>query len=92
VSGVLLFDPSDNATIEISWSDVLPDGVTLSSVTHTVPSPLVKGTESTDTANAKSFVKVSGAVHPQVYQMEATATLSNGDTINRQWPLRAFNS
>jgi hypothetical protein len=92
MSNVLLFDPSDNATVEISWADVLPAGITLSSVTHAVPSPLVKGAESTDAPNSRSFVKVSGAVHGAVYMIEGQATLSNGDVINRQWPVRGFNS
>lgn len=88
----LLFDPGDNATIEISWLDVLPTGVTLASVVHTVPSPLIKGTESTNTTDSKSFVKVSGAVHGGLYQIEASATLSNSDVINRQWRVQGWNA
>lgn len=89
---IVLLDPSDNALITIDWTDVLSGSVTLSSVTHTVPSPLSKGTESTNTGTGQSQVRVSGAVHGAMYMIEAQATLSNGDVINRQFPVRGWNS
>lgn len=86
---VLLIDPGDNASYAIDWSDVLDAGVTLSSVTHTVPSPLVKGAESTVSPN--SYVSISNAKHGKTYMIEGAATLSTGETLNRQFPLRCFN-
>lgn len=86
-----LIDPSDSATFQLDWTDVLPDSVTLGTVTHTVPSPLTKVSESTNTANASSQVRISGAVHGKTYLIEGQSTLSNGETINRQFPLRCFN-
>jgi hypothetical protein len=92
VSEPLLIDPGDNVIVTIDWSAELGTGVTLSSVTHTVPSPLSKNAESTDVANNRSSVKLSGVVHGGLYAMEGQATLSNGETVNRQVMLRGWNS
>ena len=86
---VLLVDPGDSIVLEMDWSDSLADGVTISGVTHSVPLPLTKVSESDDSPS--SFVRVSGAVHGQTYLIEASATLSTGETLNRQFPLRCFN-
>ena len=90
---VLLIDPSDNVLVTFEWAD-LPDGVTLSTVLHSVPSPLVKGTESTNAGAGTSTVKVGAgtAVHGQRYMVEAQATLSNGETLNRQVPVLVWNA
>ena len=87
---ILLFDPSDNAIIPFDWSDVLTDTVLLTSVTHSVDSPLVKGAES-NTATT-STVKVSGAIHGGRYMVSAQALLNNGEIINRQFPILGWNS
>lgn len=84
-----LIDPGDDATFQMDWSDALADGVTLSSVSHSVPAPLVKVTETT--SSPMSYVRVSGAQHGQTYLVEASATLSTGEVLNRQFPLRCFN-
>lgn len=87
---MILFDPSDNALVTFDWTDVLPASVTVIGVVHTVPSPLVKGTESA--SSPTSSVKISGAVHGGMYMVEGQATLSNGEVINRQFPIRGWNS
>jgi hypothetical protein len=87
---MILFDPSDNALITFDWSDVLPESVTVASVVHTVSSPLTKSTESNSTTT--STVKVTGAQHGGMYVIEGQATLSNGEVINRQFPIRGWNS
>lgn len=84
-----LIDPGDNVRFDLDWTDELDDGVTLSAVTHTVPSPLTKVSESVTSSN--SYVRISGAVHGYTYLIEASATLSTGETLNRQFPLRCFN-
>lgn len=91
-ANIVLLDPGDSALITIDWNDVLPATVTLSSVTHTVPSPLNKISEVTSSGTGESQVKVSGAVHAGLYMIEAAATLSNGEVLNRQWPARGWNS
>ncbi len=89
---ILLIDPSDQAIATIDWTDVLASGITLSgNVSHTLPSPLVKLSENTDTVSGLSQVRISGAVHGRVYMVEGQASLSNGEVINRQFPVRCFN-
>jgi hypothetical protein len=90
LSNVILFNPSDNAFVTFDWSDVLPAGVTLSSVAYTLPAPLTKGAESS--SGAQSQVKISGAVHGDIYQIAGAATLSNTEVVNRVFPVRAINS
>lgn len=87
---IALCDPSDSAIFTIDWSDVV-GSVSLGTVNHSVPAPLTKISESTDIPGKSSQVKVSGAVHGGLYMIEGESTLSNGETINRQFPLRCFN-
>jgi hypothetical protein len=91
-SNVVIVDPADSAIVTFDWSDVLGLTISLAGVVHTVPAPLTKGAESTDVLNQTSAVKVSGAVHGGMYLVEAQATLSNGETINRQATVRGFNA
>jgi hypothetical protein len=90
MSNVILFNPSDNAFVTFDWSDVLPVGVTISAVAYAIPAPLsgVPGAIS----GALSQVKLSGAVHGDVYQIAGAATLSNAEVVNRVFPVRALNS
>lgn len=90
MSGVALHDPADSAFYTFEWVD-LPPTVTLVSVSHTVPSPLTKVSETTNVAAGTSTVRISGGVHGAMYLIEAQATLSNGESLNRQFPLRVFN-
>jgi len=89
---IVLLDPGDQGLIDIDWADVLLGATTLSSVLHTVPSPLTKLNEATNAGTGHSQVKVSGALHGAIYMIEAAATLANGETINRQIPARGWNS
>lgn len=87
---VLIIDPGDSDVYAFDWTDVL-GGATLSAVVHSVPSPLSILSETTDGANKRSLVKITGAVHGQTYLIEGSATLSSGEIVNRQFPLRCFN-
>jgi hypothetical protein len=88
---IALIDPGDNAFFKLDWSDCLIEGATLVAVVHTVPSPLTKVQEATNGAEGSSTVRVTGAAHGVTYLVEAAATLSTGETLNRQFPLRCFN-
>lgn len=90
MTDVALHDPSDSALYTFQWDD-LPASVTLTAVTHSVPTGLTKVSESTNTVAGTSTVKISGGVHGVMYMIEAQATLSNGESLNRQFPLRVFN-
>ncbi len=92
MTAIVLADPGDSMIITIDWSDVLATGVTLDTVVHTVPSPLVRVSQSTDTGTGQSQVRISGALHGAIYMIEAEATLSNTEVVNRQFPVRGWNS
>lgn len=89
---MILFDPGDSAVVTFDWSDVLPSTspeTTVSSVTHSVTGLTLVSESNTTTT---SSVKISGAAHGGLYMVEGSATLSNGEVINRQFPIRGFNS
>ena len=68
-------------TYAFDWGPYL-DGDTLSSATWVVPAPLVKDSETNDGRYA--YVKVSGGVLGNSYELECTGTLTNsGDIIPR---------
>lgn len=93
MSGPILFDPADEAAVTFDWTDVLGDTLTISgSVEHTVPSPLVRESQSTNSADNLSQVIISGASHGIVYYVSAKATLSNGEIIEKTWPIRGWNA
>lgn len=85
---ILLHNPADSGNYTADWSDVLGEA-TLASVTHTPPTGLTKVSEgSTDTT---STVRISGGTHGRTYMVQAAATLSNGEVINRPLVLTVFN-
>ena len=90
MSSIPLIDPGDNAYFQMDWSDALGTGVTITSATHTVPSPLVRESQSYN--DTTSTVRISGAVHGVLYMIEGAATLSTGEVLNRQFPVRGWNS
>lgn len=87
---IILIDPSDVPVVPIDWSDVLPTGVTIVSVSHSVPSPLTLDSEGETTTT--SWAKFSGQEHGGTYLLQATATLDNGETINRAVTLRCSDA
>lgn len=90
---MILIDPSDVATIPIDWSDALPATsplTLLSTVTHTATSPVVVVAQSDTTTTSQA--KVSGGVHGKTYRLQATAVLTNGETINRHVILRCMEA
>lgn len=89
---VILVDPSDQIIVSFDWTDALPSGVLVYSVTHTVSSPLSKSTETTTPAQNLSTVKISGAAHGGTYLVQATALLDNGETINRAATVRCVDA
>lgn len=88
---IQLKNPGDSIDFPILWTN-LGQGVTLASVSHAVPSGLgiTKVGESTDSPNATSYVQLSGGTHGLLFNVTATATLSNGRTLVRTFPLRVF--
>jgi hypothetical protein len=89
-ASIVLLDPSDEAIITCDWSDAVGT-TTLGAVTHNVPAPLTKMSEATDSSGKTSQVKVKGGIHGGMYMIEGQTTLSNGEVLNRQYPVRWFN-
>lgn len=78
--------PGDNIDFQMTWDGL--GAATISSVTHTVPSPLTKVGESATTTT--STVRISGGLHGQVYNIIGVATLDTGRTLERSFPLRIY--
>jgi hypothetical protein len=89
---VILVDPSDIVVISFDWTDALPTGVLVASVAHSVPSPLTLVFEATVPEDSLSTAKISGMLHGGTYQVQATATLDNGETINRAATIRCVDA
>jgi hypothetical protein len=80
-------DPNDSANVSITWTDL--GNATLASVAYTAIPGVTLTPQGVN--GSVSTVRVSGLVHGRTYQLEATATLSTGETLNRNVPIRAFN-
>jgi len=89
---VILVDPSDQVLIQFNWTDALPTGVLLSSVSHSVSSPLSIASEYTTIGDNTSSAKISGAAHGGTYLVQATATLDNGEVVNRAATVRCVDA
>jgi len=87
-----LKDPGAELSYEFDWSAEQTTGVTLVSVTHSAPDPLVILTEYTDAPNWTSVVRIGGGVHGQLYVVSATAVLSSGDSIDGTFTLRVIEA
>jgi hypothetical protein len=84
---IVRLDPSDSANVAITWSGL--GAATISSVAYTAIPGVTLTPQGVN--GSVSTVRVSGLVHGRTYQLEATATLSTGETLNRNVPIRAFN-
>lgn len=86
-------DPDEDLLLTFDWSGVLDVGLTLGSVVCTVLAPITKANEATDTTDATFDVDIGGmAVHAGLHVISMVATLSNGQTVSKDWPIRVFNS
>jgi hypothetical protein len=89
VPNILLHNPADNGNYTADWNDALPDGGTLVTVVHAVPTGLTKVTESN--SDTTSTVRISGGTHGRTYMVMAAATMSSGEVITRPLVLTVFN-
>lgn len=88
---ILCKDPDVALMVTFDWSSLLSDGLTLTSVTHNVPDPLTASNQDTDTDEGTSQVDISGGAHASMHTVEIRATLSSGQIVVRNWPIRVFN-
>jgi len=87
---IFLTDPDTAIDVPFDWTSSLATGITLTSVAHVVPTGMTKVSESTDTANGLSSVRVSGGSNAIIYIVEAKATLSTGEVIAKRAPVRVL--
>lgn len=84
---MLVFDSADSANASIDWGGL--GNATIASVSYT---PIAGVTMTPQGINGTvSTVRLSGLVHGRTYQLEASATLSTGEILNRNVPVRCFN-
>jgi hypothetical protein len=84
---IIHLDSADSANVSINWTDL--GNATVASVSYTPISGLTLTPQGV--TGAVSTVRISGMTHGQIYALEATATLSTGETLNRNVSIRAFN-
>lgn len=84
---VIVLDSADSADLVVSWEDI--GSATISDVTY---APIAGVTLAPGAiVGATSKVRLSGLLHGRTYQIEAQATLSTGEILNRNLAVRAFN-
>lgn len=84
---MIVLDPSDTVNVTVTWDNL--GTATILSVTYSAPVGLAV-TNMGNTTTTSTF-RVSGLVHGLTYQIEAQASLSSGETLNRNIPVRGFN-
>lgn len=92
MTDIVLFNPGDTLIVTFDWNADLVTGITVTSVVHTVPAPLSKLSETTNSGTGQSQVKFSGGAHGEIYQILGAATLSDGEVLNRAVPVRCWQS
>jgi hypothetical protein len=73
------------------FTDDLPDGVTVTNCTFTITPSITLSNQSDNFGSDASTIKVSGAEHGVNYNLQAKATLSNGETVPKDIVLVGFN-
>lgn len=84
---ILTLDSSDSANVSIEWTDL--GNASVASVAYTAIAGVTMTPQGIN--GTVSTVRLSGLVHGRTYQLEASATLSTGEVLNRNVPVRCFN-
>jgi len=87
---MFLKTPQASLVYTFDWSDALPAGVLILSVSHTVPAGLTKISDSTDVDGKMSSVDVGGGTHGGLYVVNALALLNNGESVPDSFTVRVF--
>ena len=85
---IQLKTPADQLLYEFDWYNELTTGVTLQTVVHSAPVPLIVLGQQLDAPNARSFVTIAGGAHGNIYIVSALATLSDGEQVSGEFTLR----
>lgn len=88
-------DPNARLTYTFEWSEWLPQGTALSTVTYTLqvrandPAPLVN--HGSGISGTKTYVTLSGGGAGKVYTVTAQITLDNGNIERRNFRVKVEN-
>jgi hypothetical protein len=88
-------DPEAQLTYTFDWSEWLPVGTALSTVTYTLqvrandPAPLVK--ESSGVTGAKTYVELSGGQVGKIYTVTAEVATDDGSIDRRSFRVKVEN-
>lgn len=86
-------DPGARLVYSMDWSEWLPTGDTVSTVTYTISTisgdatPIVKHTEGVE-GGTVSFVELSGGTAKEIYTVTANITTVDGNTDVRRFRLK----
>lgn len=73
------------------FSEELPASVTLASVVWSITPSITLAGQVDSLGTAQSTIRVSGASHGVTYNLQAKATLSNGEIVVKDIALIGFN-
>lgn len=74
-----------------NFTGSLPESVTVTACVFTITPSITLAGQVDDFANNKSTIRVSGQLHGVSYNMQASATLSNTETLVKDICLIGFN-
>jgi hypothetical protein len=89
-------DPSAELTYTFDWTEWLPTGDTVSSVSYTLqvrandPTPLTKVTQGVS-SGTKTYVKLSGGQVGKVYTVTAAIVTADGSIDRRNFRIKVEN-
>lgn len=90
-------DPQAQLIYSMDWSDWLPQGDILASVTYSLqvrandPQPLVKESQGLAESNTWTYVELSGGQIGKVYTVTAEITTDSGLTDRRNFRIKVEN-
>ena len=90
-------DPSARLIYSMDWSDWLPTGAVLSTVSYSLqvrandPAPLVKQAQGLAESNTWTYVDLSGGQVGKVYTVTASVTTDTGATDRRNFRIKVEN-
>lgn len=88
---IVVADPDDSNWYMFDWADSIPTGEALDTVTYTIPASLTNLAEVVDVVQKKSYVRISGIKHAEIYQIEADATTNGATAMVGKGLIRGFN-
>ena len=83
--------PDAELSYTFDFTDQVPAGVTVDSISHVIPTGMTAVTQATDPANKRSTLLLAGGTHGRTYMVVGRATLSNGEKAEMPLTVQVFN-